>query len=220
MVKNNKKLTIVLIIYSVIFYAVWALYELFIAPDLKRALGSDVFNVIDSAGIKPLLWTLPALLLVKKHNGEVSIPIREMFSLKRGWKTMLTVMVPMTAFLVLTSWRANGKLGISGSIPLNVLIYLFVGFTEESVFRGWLFNAAVDEEKPWPAYAMNAMMFLLIHFPKWIADGKFGVNMLSGGFIFIMMLSVLFCWTFRKTRNLLVPAFLHFWWDVLATLLE
>ena len=219
MVKNNKKLTTVLVIYSVIFYAVWAVYELLIAPVIKKEINNDLFQVIDSVGVKSFVWALPAFLLVKKWGGEVSVPLKELFSLKRGWKVLLAVLVPMTAYIVFSAWKTQGALKISGSVLLNILIFLFVGLTEESVFRGWLFNAAVNEENATPAYAVNAAMFVMIHFPKWIADGRFIAN-IPFGLIMIALLSVLFSWSFRKTRNLLVPVILHFWWDLLVTLLN
>jgi len=219
MENNNKKLTTVLIIYSVLLYAAWAVYELLIVPYYKAGAGETLFRILDSAVVKTAVWTVPAFLLIMHFNADVSVPVREMFSFRRGWKTLLTALVPMTAYILLVAWKTKGGISISGQIPVNTLIFLFVGFNEEMVFRGWLFNATVREDSPWPAYALNAVMFVLIHFPKWIADGVLLTNILSAGFIIIAMLSVLFAWTFRKTRNILVPAFLHFWWDLLITLL-
>ena len=63
-------------------------------------------------------------------------------------------------------------------------------------------------------------MFLLIHFPRWISEGVLLSNLKGGAFIFIPALSIVFSYTFMKSRNVIVPALLHFWWDFLLTALE
>ena len=219
MISNRNKLNKVLIIYSIILFAVWAAYELLLVPHIKAGVSEQTFRILDSNVIKPAVWMLPAILLIRHFNAEVSVPLNEMFGIRRGWKVLLSAFVLITAYLCFMAWRKFGSISIHGSIPFSILIYTFVGFCEEIVFRGWLFNATVKEERPEPAYAINAAMFLLIHFPKWIADGILVKQILSGSALLLLMLSLLLAWSFRKSRSIIVPAFLHFWWDLLVSLL-
>ena len=65
------------------------------------------------------------------------------------------------------------------------------------------------------AIGINAVLFLMIHFPKWMMDGTFFSNFAHLGFISILLLSVLFSVIFVKTKSLLLPIGLHMFWDLL-----
>lgn len=63
---DNQKKAYVLTFYIIIFYAVWTGFELI----LKDFLDSNITNVnlcqfVKSGIIKNLVWTLPAIILVK-----------------------------------------------------------------------------------------------------------------------------------------------------------
>jgi len=101
----------------------------------------------------------------------------------------------------------------------DVIIVLFVGITEESVFRGWLLNATLERWGRWPALIVNSLLFLAIHFPKWIVSGEFVYAFTSFGFAEVIALSLLFGWSFVRTRNLLLPIALHMVYDLAVMLL-
>jgi CAAX amino terminal protease family. len=44
-------------------------------------------------------------------------------------------------------------------------------------------------------------------------------HMLSGGFIAVMALSVMFSWVFIKSKNIIAPIVLHMLWNLLIELL-
>ncbi len=96
-----------------------------------------------------------------------------------------------------------------------MIIVLFVGITEEMVFRGWLLNATVSEKKKWMPVIINSLMFLFIHFPKWIHEGCFVENFQNMGFLSIIILSIIFSWTFIKSKNIWISILLHMYWDLL-----
>lgn len=96
-----------------------------------------------------------------------------------------------------------------------MIVVLFVGLTEELVFRGWLLNLTYSESHKEIAIGINAILFLMIHFPKWMMDGTFFSNFAHFGFISILLLSVLFSVIFVKTKSLLLPIGLHMFWDFL-----
>ena len=92
---------------------------------------------------------------------------------------------------------------------------MFVGLTEETVFRGWLLNATIQEDKKWRSIIINAIMLLVIHFPVWIHTGVFISNITSFSFLSVLILSIIFSLTFIKSRNILIPIALHMYWDLL-----
>ena len=96
---------------------------------------------------------------------------------------------------------------------------LFVGLTEEMVFRGWLLNAfAGKERKQLPMLILISVMFMLIHIPIWITQGILVSVFTSLGFIMIIVLGMIFGSVFLKSRNILIPIALHMYWDLLVEL--
>ena len=219
---NSKKRSIipVLIVYSILFYTVWALNELFGKPFVESICPNPVAaQFIKSIIVKTAVWAVPALLLIRRYDSEMRIHLKEMFTAKVEWLKWIPLYLFVTAYVLLVAYRTHGKIGISEEFGAEeILMFLDVGITEETVFRGWLLNATARGGKPWLAVLVNAVMFLAIHFPIWIAEGDFVQNITSGGFLFIMALSALFSYLFLKTRNLLVPITLHMYYDLLCWL--
>jgi membrane protease YdiL (CAAX protease family) len=84
------------------------------------------------------------------------------------------------------------------------------------VFRGWLLNATVKDIPQWLAVLLNALMFLAIHFPRWIQEGIFISTIASFNFMGIIILSVVFSLSFLKSKNILIPVTMHMLYDFLA----
>ena len=103
--------------------------------------------------------------------------------------------------------------------PAKLLSYVFVGVSEEFVFRGLLLNATYQEDKPYLIIGINAVLFLLIHFPIWIYSGIFASVFTGFGFITILVLSVIFSWSFLECKNILIPIGIHMLYDMLITIL-
>ncbi|MCL2514266.1 MAG: CPBP family intramembrane metalloprotease [Oscillospiraceae bacterium] len=210
---GSKKKYTVLGAYCLCFYAVWAVFELFV----KESIGSQM---IKTGLIKNLAWVLPAALLIHKYPGSVQIKLKEMFTTRVRWRKYLWLFGICAVFVLAGSVMQTGGVAVSEEFGMDsIIIVLFVGITEETVFRGWLLNATVNSAKPWPAIIINAVMFLIIHFPIWIADGIFAEAFTSLGFVTLMALSVMFSLTFLKSRNIFVPVTLHMFYDLLVFML-
>ena len=206
-----------LIVYALLFYAAWAVMEIVLDPLLKAAVTNEVLYAFVKEGIiKGAVWTLPAVLLVQQFDGEVLVPLRALFTNRVNWLHCL----PVLAFLILwaiASPLLSGTLQISESFGwASIVVVLFVGITEEMVFRGWLLNLTAAKWNTWLAVGVNAVLFLLIHFPCWIAEGRFAAIMSSFSFVSILLLSVIFSVSFLKSKSILVPVALHMLWDLLG----
>lgn len=218
MIKQNK--VKVLVAYLIAFFSLWALVELVLFEKITSVVGNGVLSEFIREGvIKNLVWTVPAGVLIYRFKDEVFITLKEMFSSKVNWLKYLPVFIIFTIYLLGGAILQNGKLTISNNFGFeNVISLLFVGLTEELVFRGWLLNLTVKENKKWISICINALLFLVIHFPIWIQEGVFISNFTSFGFLSILILSVIFSWTFIKSRNLFVPIALHTYWNLLIDL--
>lgn len=206
-----------LIFYLPVFYGLWAIGELFVFEQIRFILNNEVLSqFVINVLIKNLVWTLPAVILIYHFKEDVYITLKDMFSSKVNWLKYLPIFILFTACLLVGAILENGKLIISSSFGFDdVLDLLFVGVTEEMVFRGWLLNVTIKEDKKWRYIIINALMFLAIHFPIWIHNGIFVSSFTSLGFLCVIILSVIFSYTFLKSKNILVPIALHTYWDLL-----
>ncbi|HPY83497.1 MAG TPA: CPBP family intramembrane metalloprotease [Ruminococcus flavefaciens] len=216
---KNKKLTAVLIIYTVLFYGVWAWFELVAAEKLSAHFGTEFVTEFAKCGVKLAVWALPAFILIKIFNKNMYIKMPNMFSdrfMARWW----LLFAAMVGYFLFVSYRAHGTVKLADDIRWEMLIpYILVGLSEELVFRGWLLNATMkDSDKLILPVAVNAVMFTLIHFPIWYHMGVLEHNLTHFLFLQIIGLSVLFSWTFIRSRNIVFTMLLHSAYDILVLL--
>ncbi|HOZ54464.1 MAG TPA: CPBP family intramembrane metalloprotease [Clostridia bacterium] len=213
----NKKKTQILILFVIVFYSLWACFELVGKSILYTVISSDsIAQFIENGIIKNLIWTLPAIILVKIFDKSMYIQLKEMFHIKTKYLKYLPIFIIFTICILGPVLLKKGHINLSDNFNLGkIIIVLFVGLTEEMVFRGWLLNATIREDKKWKYIIINAFMFLAIHFPIWIYNGVLIKTFTGFGFLCVLILSIIFSWSFVKSRNILIPIFLHMYWDLL-----
>lgn len=211
-------LKIVLAIYFVIFYAVWAIFELVFIPLIDDGINNEILSsLLKDCVIKNLVWTVPAVLLVRHFSADMRFKLKEMFTEKVNWISYLPIFAAFTLYILVNVYITKGSLKVNEDFGVSSIIkLLFVGITEEMVFRGLLLNATIRDDKKWKYLLLNAVMFLLIHFPIWIRNGIFIPYLRSFSFVFLMMLSLIFSVSFLKSKSILVPIALHMYWDLLT----
>lgn len=210
-----------ILIYLLIFYSLWTLFEMWGKAQIDFLVPSITAGAwIKSGIIKNLVWTMPAILLVRHFGDDVHIPLKQMFTSKVNILRWLPLFAVTAIILLAEKMIETGSVSISEGFGADKLIIcLFVGITEEMVFRGWLLNSMYDEKKPVLSIFINSLLFLAIHFPRWIYSGEL-VSIFTGfGFLTVMGLGALFCYMFLKTRNILLPTAFHMYYDLLCFML-
>ncbi|MDE6020715.1 MAG: CPBP family intramembrane metalloprotease [Ruminococcus sp.] len=221
---TTNKFWFIPIVYYICLFVVWAAYTLLLKPIICDILGDESFisSFLRSGIIKNLIWTMPAALLIMKFRKNCMISLKDMFiKISPNWKGYLMLFLFFSLFVLIGAFRRYGGIYISESFGMDdIITVVFVGLTEELVFRGWLLNSTVKEsltsKQEYIAVAVNAVMFLCIHFPIWISKGEFIYSFTSLGFLSILVLSVIFSVTFIKTKNILLPIALHMFWDLMV----
>ena len=211
-----------LCIYYVILYAVWAFCELVIRGAVLGFVPEDgaLFPILFDWILKNLVWTVPAWVLMGKLDENLYIKRKEMFTNKVdplkavGFLAMMLFLASANSII-----RNHGIVIAEDFKPAELLTYVFVGVSEEFVFRGLLLNATYQEDKPYLTIGINAGLFLLIHFPIWIYNGIFVSIFTSFSFTSILILSVLFSWSFLECKNIWIPVVIHMLYDMLITIL-
>jgi len=204
---TNKNKTTTLVIYIIIFYALWTAFELIGKEIIDNTIRNTTLSQFVKSGIiKNLVWTFPAIMLVKYFKDNIYITLKEMFNIRVNWLKYLPIFILFTIYLLAGSLLQNGRIAVVNNFSTGeIVIVLFVGLTEEMVFRGWLLNATIREDGKWICIILNAVMFLVIHFPVWIYKGVLISNFTKLSFVSVILLSVVFSWTFIKSRNILIP---------------
>jgi membrane protease YdiL (CAAX protease family) len=182
-------------------------FELCIKPQIDSQLLRTVV-------IKNTVWVLPAMLLVHALSGDVQVGLKEMFVTKVKWWRYLWV------YALLAVWALLGGIFQPGGLAFELtsdelIIVLFVGITEEMVFRGWLLNATTKDLPPWLAILINAVLFMAIHFPRFIMEGTFIHEFTSFANVGLMIFSAILSISFLKSKNLLIPITMHMLYDLL-----
>ena len=87
----------VLIIYVIVFYGIWTVWEFWIKTFISNTIGNEcISQFIKSGIIKNLVWTFPAILLVWHFKSDVYITLKEMFSTKVNWLKYLPIFIFFT----------------------------------------------------------------------------------------------------------------------------
>ena len=208
-----------LILYSIAFYTIWTLFEFLVKPVIDDIFHGEISSqIVKTVIIKNLVWVLPAALLVHHYRDDVCIGLKEMFTSKVKWLRYLPVFLLFVLYPLVTAYLHKGSLTLNSDFGAKeIIMYSFVGITEEMVFRGWLLNAMVGKERTnqWRAILLNSLMFVAIHIPTWTIHGQLTAAFLHFGFVQIIILSIIFSVTFLKSRNILVPVALHMIFDFL-----
>jgi len=212
MIEKKKLSTLKISVYIIAFYAVWSMRELYIQPVFLESLDSVASEIIGGI-IKLLVWTLPAILLIKHFHDDMWIGLKEMFVNKINWSQDFYFLIAIIAIPLLRAFQAGFiirpdfmQIGLVGAVVL-------VGITEEVVFRGFLLNTFLKKLKIQYAVALDAVLFTLIHYPIWIYRERDFSEFLTGS-ITVVVLSMFFAYSFIKTKKILIPIALHMVWNL------
>ncbi len=188
---------------------VWGLYRLlFKLPD-----------EIEETIIKPIIWLVPVLLLLKKEKlglsslgitGENLFPAIY-FSLGLGAFFVIEA--------VILNFLKHGGLSFGANLGANSLLASFglsfmTAVSEETVFRGYIFNrvwSALNNE--WLANFLTSFAWILVHLPIYIFVQKMDPAALFVNLFITFIFGVGSAFVFARTRNVFSSIFLHVLWE-------
>ncbi len=224
---KTKNIAITLSTYYVGLFTVWLAIEWLFHSKLIST--SDPVNYwliqsgVKEGALKILIWLMPAILLIRAYRLQLYVTLNQMFRTKVNWFKLLPIFLLFTLYLIVGVYDIfDGTISIvPGFVWSQLLWVLFVGITEEMVFRGWLLNATIKDAskgKQWAMVAINSLLFLGIHVPIWIFTNQIDIVFSSFSFLSVIVLSFIFSWTFIKTKSIVPAIILHMYWDLLIVL--
>lgn len=195
-----------IILYLCIWF-VWAAWEQFIMPMLPNG---TLTTILHSTVVKALIWIAPFLLFRGQFKS------KEFFRTPFPWLACVALLCVSAAFLH-TLRIVNGLLHTYIFFdPMFLLFSLSAGVIEELSFRGGFLNLQEQEFGFWPAALINGAMFTLYHYPELLIGQWQALISLRSVLIFAM--GVVFCWTYKKWRNLALNMTVHSVWNILSYL--
>jgi len=109
------------------------------------------------------------------------------------------------------------------NLPFEIMKYVIVGFVEETVFRGWGYNALTSVTTDKKAVILSTMFFVFVHWPAYFVKlYRFGIFDISG--LFVQSLSavvwgLIFCWLLKSEKTIWNPVIAHTFYDLASVLL-
>ena len=207
--EENRTPLVYLIGYVGIFFLLWTLSAFKVLPFLKiRYPEFYLFDVF-----KLLIWTLPVFAYLKYENADALTYLKLRTVTKTGAKWAILIS------LVFIAYQFIGKMVISEPIKFNIFFdankwikgVLLVGFTEEILFRGFFLQKILIYTKFRSANLITSLLFLLIHFPGWMALNALpeGAFLKIALFAFVFIFSIVQGYVLKKTESLWVCIAIH-----------
>jgi membrane protease YdiL (CAAX protease family) len=188
-----------LAVYGVVFFAVWSCYFVFLTPHFG---GGPAFLILENL-VKLSLWTLPVFLLVRHEESQSPF---DFLKLRKSWRKGLLfglgLGAVLSAYLIAVSLPGGFDFDPGFAAGKWVSGVLLVGFSEEIVFRGYILQKLAARLPFRRANLSTALLFVLIHVPRWIRDGRAVELGLLAAVLYLIAFSLLLGWVLRKSDSL------------------
>ncbi|MDO4199801.1 MAG: CPBP family intramembrane metalloprotease [Clostridia bacterium] len=182
-----------------------------------------------------LIWVVPSLALILLFKNDLFLNLKEMFSNKVKWKTLVLCILPLLIYLVGGLILAKYT-GFSTGRPLRKFASTHEFFTtlsteswwalitpaipEEMVFRAWIQNALLGKspsrKRAIIAILISNIMFVIIHLPTYFYSHNLSISQIIFEASFVFIMGSVFGLMFLKSKNILVPIGAHWITDIFA----
>ena len=205
------------------FYAAWCLRVVLLMP-VDHRIETAWIRQCWSQGLRLALWVVPVVVYLKYVDKTRPAAFLKLDSLPRG-RRLLWGSAIIAAFLLLTAASAclfkggdlRRLLEKTGPDWALLLVGMSITcFTEETLFRGFIFQKLRGVWSFHPANLATSGLFLLIHWPGWLyVQGlHWGLAPLSAS---ILVVGWVLGLVFEVSGSLWAPILLHLLNNVLST---
>ena len=172
-----------------------------------------IFQVTTS--ISNIIFILSCIIMWKLFEKK-KISKMGITSIKKGYKELIVGLVlgaitmSIVAIVIITVGDVKlintiSKPQVSTSLLYGLIGFIFVGFGEEILSRGYIMSVLKQTRNKWIVLIGPALIFAALHL------GNSGIDVLS--FINLFLVGVLFAYMFMKSKNLWMPIGYHITWN-------
>lgn len=170
-----------------------------------------VFNVAMSTAIG-LGASWICLAIEKKPLSDIGYRLNGRWGKELAWGILGGAGIMVVTALV--AFGAGGfhwtrGLGTLSTTAWGLLLFVIVGFNEETLFRGYLFQRLVGGLGEWPAQVLMALLFGMAH---WNNPGMTGATKIWAT-VNIALAAILLGLCYLKTKSLALPIGVHIGWN-------
>ncbi|OGM05895.1 hypothetical protein A2125_00015 [Candidatus Woesebacteria bacterium GWB1_43_5] len=198
------------LLYSLYLIIVWTAY---------RLSGITVPEAFDEFLVKPVIWLLPVIFLVKRQKNWVKSLGITQANLSPGIYLAVVLGLIFAVEAAGVAYIKRGGLDFSRSIAERRYVYfLFISLgtavSQELVFRGYLFNRfwGFFKKEIW-ASLVTSLLWVIIHIPASIALLGYGSRDAVSFLLIVFLYSVGACFIFARTRNIFSTILLFILWE-------
>lgn len=217
--KGRLSLGKIVVIYAVIL-AVWGIRVI----GFNSATGAIVNPWVRETAegiVKVIIWLGAGIFLLKKYGSELKTDAKAMVKTKPDGKLLISILGLFLIYHVISNIVTNHGFKINENFHAYEIIGTVVvaGTVEEIVFRGFLYNSLSRLFSFNKAAIISSVMFVIIHYPKYIWDGSFGFPWVLSVSIMIFLLGYTFAYVFEKSGSIWTSIILHMSWNLLVILM-
>lgn len=194
---------------------------------LSNGSTDQLMNInLDSIGNNELIFSISnclgnisfilACIIIWKVFEKQKLSKMGLTSIKKGYKeliiglilgaiTMSIVAIVIMAIGDIEMINPINKPEISMSLLYGLISFIFVGFGEEILSRGYIMSVLKQTRNKWIVLVGPALIFAALHL------GNPGIDILS--FINLFLVGVLFAYMFMKSKNIWMPIGYHITWN-------
>lgn len=193
-------------------FAIWSFYRYF--PEVLP-------EWVDELILKPIIWLLPTLWIVRKVEKEkfISLGLTKKNLFKAIYWGIGLGFVFAAEGLVTNIFKYRGlNLPQLNYSPLELIGLVFLSFvtafSEETVFRGYIFTRLWRIWKnEWLANLVSAFLFAIIHLPIGIFVLSYAPVVMLAYLFFVFVFGFGSAFVFARSENLTSSILLHVFWS-------
>lgn len=178
----------------------------------EMPLVKDGLVTAESAFIAGLTAFLLLRFLDKRRFVSMGLLLNRRAFQELGWGLLIGFVMLTTAVGLMwvigfeeISLSPNGSSYLLLGFLGNILLYIAVGFNEEILFRGYIFQAFIEGSNKWIPLITLSVLFGFAHF--------FNPNFTWFGFANIVLAGVLLSLAYIQTKSLWLPIGIHIAWN-------
>ncbi|PIU02051.1 hypothetical protein COT66_02260 [Candidatus Shapirobacteria bacterium CG09_land_8_20_14_0_10_49_15] len=207
--QENLSVKHVLFLFSLIFVC-WSTYRYFPEPPLW----------LSELILKPVIWLLPTFWLVtqveKKSLASLGLTSKNLLP-AIYWGVGLGIIFALEGLITnILKYRGVNLVNLQynfGQFLGVLLISWMTAFTEEVVFRGYIFNRLSEIwHREWRAGLVSAGLFALAHLPIGIFVLSYNPLAMVAYLLFVFVFGFGSAFVFARSGNLVSSILLHFFW--------
>ena len=199
-----------LVVYFSAFFIIWALNEIIIDPFINENY-SFIFHLLFRRILKITVWVVPVFLYLRYvdcTNAFTFIKANK-YTIKSLKWTVIGIGFYTLRTILQLRFTPSEMISMNLGVEAWTGAVLFVGITEEIVFRGFLLEKLRRNVGFGYSNIISSILFVLIHFPIWYMRGILEFPTILLTMISVFIISIFQGYIFNKGESIWPSAISH-----------